>query len=143
MSYIINYCNRNFKNYEVIIVDDGSKDKTNQIISSFKDKRVKILVSKKHMGKGYCVKKGVLNAKYDPILFTDCDLSTPIEELKKFLKYFEEGHDIIFASRNLKGSRIKVRQSLCRRIAGKVFSLLVDTLLSLGVKDTQCGFKLF
>jgi dolichyl-phosphate beta-glucosyltransferase len=77
------------------------------------------------------------------ILFTDCDLSTPIEELEKFLPLIREGYQIVIASRALPDSQIKKRQGWFREHSGKVFNLLVRWLVLTGYKDTQCGFKLF
>jgi len=140
---IITYLKDNFDRYEIIIVDDGSEDKTYEIISKYKSNNIKVLRNEINKGKGYSVKKGILNAKYPLILFTDSDLSTPIEEVKKFIDYINDGYDIVIASRNLKNSKIKVRQPLYRQILGKTFPLLANIIVLKGFKDTQCGFKLF
>ncbi|NQV09517.1 glycosyltransferase family 2 protein [Candidatus Woesearchaeota archaeon] len=138
---IIKYLGSNFKKYEVIVVDDCSKDGTSDVASKFKN--VKILRNKINRGKGYSVKKGILNSKYPLVLFSDSDLATPIEELKKFLLYIKDGYDIVIASRNLKESNIVVKQSVIRQLMGKTFPILVNIITFMRFKDTQCGFKLF
>jgi dolichyl-phosphate beta-glucosyltransferase len=138
---IINYLKRKKYNYEIIIVDDGSKDNTINVIKNIKDKKIKILKNEINRGKGYSVKKGILNAKKDWILFSDADLSTPIEELDNFTKYLD--YDIIIGSRNLKESNIMIHQPFYRAYPGKIFSYLVRLITIRGIKDTQCGFKLF
>ena len=140
---IIDYCKKNFEKYEIIVVDDCSKDKTNDIVTKYKDSNLKILKNVVNKGKGYSVKRGILEAKYPLVLFTDSDLATPIEELKKFIEYIGQGYDIVIASRNLKESNIQVKQPKYRQIMGKTFPLLVNILALSEFKDTQCGFKLF
>lgn len=136
---IIDYCKKNFESYEIIVVDDCSTDKTNEIVSKYD---VKILKNGVNKGKGYSVKRGILEAKYSLVLFTDSDLATPIFELNKFINYIKD-YDIVIASRNLKESNIKVKQPFYRQFMGKTFPLLVNLIILKEFKDTQCGFKLF
>lgn len=139
---VINYLENNFDKYEIIVVDDCSTDNTNKIVSKYKKNNIKILRNKKNKGKGYSVKRGIQNAKYPLVLFSDSDLATPIEELGEFMNHIKE-YDIIIASRNMKESYIKVKQPLYRQFMGKTFPLLVNLIALRGFKDTQCGFKLF
>ncbi len=134
-----------FKDYEIIVVDDCSEDKTRKIVLEHqkKDKNIRLLLNAKNKGKGYSVKKGVLNAKYDLILFSDADLATPIEEIAKFMHFMKLGYDVVIASRNMKKSNIVIKQPIYRQMLGKSFPLLVNFVLLPGIKDTQCGFKLF
>jgi len=136
---IIDYCTKNFDNYEIIVVDDGSKDKTIEIISNFD---IKLIKNEFNVGKGRSVKRGLFEAKYNFVLFSDADLATPIEELDKMLEYTND-YDIIIASRNLEGSRKEVKQPFYRELMGKSFPFFVNLLVLRGIKDTQCGFKLF
>ena len=140
---IITYLNNHFDEYEVIIVDDGSNDKTNEIISMYKDNNLRIIRNEVNKGKGYSVKIGILNARYPLVLFTDSDLATPMEELNGFIGHIRNDYDIVIASRNLKSSDTKNKQPLYRQIMGKTFPKIVNLILSGGFKDTQCGFKLF
>ncbi|MBI5797307.1 glycosyltransferase family 2 protein [Candidatus Woesearchaeota archaeon] len=137
------YLKGRYENYEILVINDGSKDKTSEIVEKFKENKVRLIENTKNMGKGASVKIGMINAKYDPILFTDADLATPIEELEKFHNALNEGTDIAIASRALEQSHIAVSQPKYRQILGKTFPLLVKQLILNDFKDTQCGFKLF
>ena len=139
---ILTYMIKNKYNFEVIVVDDGSKDKTKEKVRSIKDKHVKLLSYKPNKGKGHAVKIGMLAAKGDLLLFLDADLSTPIEEIEKFIP-LTKNYDVVIASRALKESQIKVHQPFYREIIGKVFNKMVQLLAVWGIKDTQCGFKMF
>jgi dolichyl-phosphate beta-glucosyltransferase len=139
---INNYCSKHFKKYELIIVDDGSKDNTIFVIKELKLKNIKIILSKTNNGKGFVVKKGMLLAKYKYVLFSDADLATPIEELEKLDKYVDR-YDVVIASRKKKGANLKIKQPFKRRLMGNVFSWIISLFIVSGYKDTQCGFKLF
>ncbi|MGB9906711.1 MAG: dolichyl-phosphate beta-glucosyltransferase [Candidatus Saccharicenans sp.] len=130
---------------EVIVVDDGSTDRTaeeaGEIMADYPEFRVITLPVNR--GKGAAVRSGVLQARGELVLFTDADLSTPIEELEKFLPLAREGCQVVIGSRALPESQIKERQGWLREHLGKFFNLLVRLLVLKGFKDTQCGFKLF
>jgi dolichyl-phosphate beta-glucosyltransferase len=137
---IIKFCKFNFKNYEIIVVDDGSTDNTIKICERYnKEDNLIILKNEKNKGKGFSVNKGVLKSKGDVILFTDCDLSTPIQELNNFLKIIDN-YDIIIGSRALNRSQVKIR--LFKKILGKIGNMFISIFVK-NIKDTQCGFKLF
>ncbi len=137
------YCKTNSFDYELIVVDDGSKDQTvNLANSSIIDKfRFNLLKNIQNRGKGYSVNKGMLAAKGEIVLFTDADLSTPIEELNNFLPLLSQ-YDVLIASRALKASHVE-KQPIYREIMGRTFNLFVQLLAVPRIKDTQCGFKLF
>ena len=141
---IIKFFKRHKLKNEIIVVDDGSKDDTIKVArAAMKDAKNSVLLeNKKNMGKGCSVKRGMLKAKGDLLLFSDADLSTPIDELRKLIVYAGK-YDVIIASRALPGSNIVVRQPKARELLGKIFNLLVRIFLVRGVRDTQCGFKLF
>ncbi|MFT4303592.1 MAG: dolichyl-phosphate beta-glucosyltransferase [Candidatus Woesearchaeota archaeon] len=139
---IVTYMNSKKYKYEIILVDDGSKDKTIEVAKkSFRN--IKILRNKNNSGKGASVTKGILASKYPLVLFSDSDLATPIEEIEKLINEINKGNDIAIASRNMKGSNRKVNQSIMRQMLGKLFPLIVNMFVIRGIKDTQCGFKLF
>ncbi|MCM8808903.1 MAG: glycosyltransferase family 2 protein [Candidatus Omnitrophica bacterium] len=136
--------NKNY-DFEIIVVDDGSKDKTFEIVEKFAKNKKEIIILKhpKNLGKGAAVRTGVLSASGNFILFTDADLSTPIEEFEKLKEKIENGYDIAIGSRGLKDSKIVIPQPFYRRIIGKIFPILVRLIVIKDFKDTQCGFKLF
>lgn len=136
------YLSRHFDNYEIIVVDDGSTDSTRDVLKRQPHKHVRVISYKPNRGKGYAVRTGVFAAKYDYVLFSDADLSTPIEEVGKFMKEIDN-YDFLIASRNMNGSHRVENQSVLRRIAGRVFNCVIKVLLFGSVSDTQCGFKLF
>lgn len=125
--------------YEVLIVDDGSSDKSKEIIKEYISKQKKFsLIENAHGGKAMAVMTGMMKSEGDIVLFTDMDQATPINQLDKFLPKFKEGFDIVIGSRSgRKGA------PLMRKVAAWGFSLLRGIILGLPFKDTQCGFKAF
>jgi dolichyl-phosphate beta-glucosyltransferase len=104
---------------------------------------VKLLVNERNRGKGFSVKRGMLEATGDILVFSDADLSTPIEELDRYLPLLADGAHIVIGSRALPNSDLVKQQALIRRSMGKVFNWIVQTMLFSGIPDTQCGFKCF
>ena len=145
LSVITGYFKANKIENEIIIVDDGSTDNTVSVVKQhiISNPDIRLLLNNKNCGKGYSVRNGVLNSTGDPVLFMDADLSTPIEELEKLKPYFQQGYDIVFGSRGLKESEIKIKQKWLRQNMGKTFNKLLQFILVPGINDTQCGFKLF
>jgi len=132
-------------NAEVIVVNDGSRDNTADIVRTFaeKDPTLRLVENPGNHGKGYSVRNGVLNSRGRLILFSDADLSSPIEEAPKLFKALEEGADIAIGSRWLRAELQTQRQPLHRQLFGRIFNLLLRLTLGLQFKDTQCGFKAF
>lgn len=130
---------------EIIVVDDGSRDNTAEIVRSYAQKNevVRLLQNPGNRGKGYTVRNGVLSAAGQVILFTDADLSAPIEEAPKLLQALADGADVAIGSRWARRELQTRRQSLSRQALGRLFNLLARVLLNLDFKDTQCGFKAF
>ena len=132
-------------NAEVIIVNDGSRDNTAEIAGQFaeKDAIVRIVNNSGNRGKGYSVRNGMLHSRGRIVIFSDADLSSPIEEAAKLMDALESGADIAIGSRWLRAETQTQRQPLHRQIMGRVFNLLLRSTLGLKFKDTQCGFKAF
>lgn len=129
----------------VVVVSDGSTDQTNQIVLDFAKEHpsFQLLSYEPNKGKGYAVRRGMLESDADYILFSDADLAAPIEEITKLWKAVEGGADIAIGSRPLKESNLVVRQPWFREMCGRAFNKAVQTLAVRGIDDTQCGFKLF
>lgn len=130
---------------EVIVVNDGSRDTTAEIVRAFtaKDPIVRLVENPGNRGKGYSVRNGMLHAKGKIVLFSDADLSSPIEEATKLFRALAAGADIAIGSRWLRAETQTQRQPLHRQIFGRIFNLLLRITLGLKFKDTQCGFKAF
>jgi dolichyl-phosphate beta-glucosyltransferase len=129
---------------ELIVVDDGSADNTADVIRRTLVKDVRVLRNDVNHGKGYAVRQGVLAASGKYVLFTDADLSAPIEEADRLLEVaINEGVDVVIGSRAMDRRYIEKHQSRVRELGGIVFNLMVRLLLGLQLHDTQCGFKLF
>ena len=126
--------------YEIVVVDDGSSDDTAARAAAA---GVTVLSNEGNRGKGYSVRRGMLQARGDRRLMTDADLSTPIEELDRLMKKMDEGYDVVIASRALPESNVEVRQPWYRENSGRLFNFCVRLVALPGLQDTQCGFKLF
>lgn len=145
---IFAYLQKEYPNAELIIVDDGSSDQTAAIAekscAKFPAVQSKVIRYEKNRGKGYAVKTGLLAASADIALFSDADLSTPIEETPKLVEPIRKDKlDVAFGSRALDRSLIGTHQPWRREQGGKVFNFIVKNLTGLPFWDTQCGFKAF
>ncbi len=130
---------------EVIVVNDGSRDNTAALVRGFAEKNpmLRLVENPGNRGKGYAVRNGMLNARGEVVVFSDADLSSPIEEMPKLLAALAAGADIAIGSRWLRTELQTRRQSLHRQLFGRVFNLLLRIILGLRFTDTQCGFKAF
>lgn len=146
LKQIANYMPANFDDYEVIVYNDGSNDQTQQVTEDFiKQNKLKnycIKGFKKNCGKGATIKIAALKAKKDWILVMDADSATPITDVKRLIKGRGDA-EVVYGSRYLDRSLLKVRQPLTRRIIGRVGNLLARLVIGIKLVDTQCGFKLF
>ena len=142
---VLGYVREQGWNAEVVVVNDGSRDNTAELVRSFaaKDPALRLLENPGNRGKGYAVRNGMLNARGEIIVFSDADLSSPIEEMPKLLAALAAGADIAIGSRWLRAELQTHRQSLHRQLFGRIFNGLNRVILGLQFKDTQCGFKAF
>jgi dolichyl-phosphate beta-glucosyltransferase len=150
---------------EVIIVDDGSRDRTSDVVRTFARENavaarwsgaevdaerfatdhfdLRLLADSFNRGKGYAVRRGVLAARGASILMCDADLSTPLEELPKLQAWLERGYRVVIGSRDLPDSILDPPQPRTRRLMAWTFRAIRRRVLLPGIRDTQCGFKLF
>jgi dolichyl-phosphate beta-glucosyltransferase len=142
---IDDYLRDNARRYEIIVVDDGSSDNTLEVVRGGSERfgHIRLIGNEINRGKGFSVKRGVLSAHHDLVLISDADLSTPIEEVAKFLPWVEKGYDVVIGSRALRESDIIRKQPWYRQTMGKTFNFLVRIIVLGGFRDTQCGFKMF
>lgn len=131
--------------WEVIVVSDGSTDETGRTLAPIltAEPRFVFVDNRNRQGKGGAVRDGVRVARGQRVLFSDADLSTPIESLPALMRALDDGADVAIASRRLPGSELEIPQGPVRRFAGRAFSVAVQLLTGLPFQDTQCGFKLF
>ncbi len=130
---------------EVIVVDDGSRDQTAALVRAFAVKvpEVRLLQNPGNRGKGYSVRHGILQAVGEVVMFTDADLSAPIEEAEGLFAAIAGGADIAIGSRWLERTRQTIRQPLYRQFFGRCFNGVIRAVMGLPYADTQCGFKAF
>jgi dolichyl-phosphate beta-glucosyltransferase len=134
------YLDHHFARAELIVVDDGSTDNTAAVAAAG---GATVLRQPANAGKGAAVRAGMLAATGDVVLFSDADLSTPIEEVEKALARLADGYDVVIGSRALPDSDVQVHQNFVREHLGKVFNVFVRALSGVPFRDTQCGFKCF
>lgn len=131
-------------NYEIIVVNDGSKDNTAKVVGGMIGEipNLKLIDNKINHGKGYVVRQGMMEAGGFYRLFTDSDNSTPVEEVEKLLPYLSNGYDVAIGSRDIAGAKLEPPQPLYRRILGRGWWVLTSFFVGTwGISDTQCGFK--
>ncbi len=145
---IIDYTKKTDITFEILVVNDGSIDSTSKIVTNFRndypDNNIILIENTQNMGKGYSVKRGMLEATGNYSLFTDADGSTPIKEIEKLLDIVQDKKfEIAIGSRTIKGANVEKRQNIIRQSMGKIFNKIIKSLTGLKFEDTQCGFKLF
>lgn len=132
--------------YEIIVVNDGSKDKTAEVVRNMEKmvRNLKLIDNGENKGKGGVVKQGMLAASGVVRIFTDADNSTSIDQFDQMVPLFKQGYDVVIGSRAVRGAKLDPPEPLVRRIPGKVGNLVFQGVLGLwGIWDTQCGFKAF
>jgi dolichyl-phosphate beta-glucosyltransferase len=137
---------RDFSAVEILVVDDGSRDGTAALVESHarRDSRIRLLSNPGNRGKGYSVRNGMLEARNEWVLFTDADLSAPIEDLDTLIEAaLRERAVVAIGSRAVDRSMVGVHQPFWREMSGRAFNLLMRVTTGLPFSDTQCGFKLY
>ncbi len=138
--------NQNFTS-ELIVVNDGSSDRTSELVKSYIERsgsRIRLLENPGNRGKGYSVRAGMLEGQGEILLFFDADLSTPLSEIDRVLAPIRDNlYDVVFGSRGLDRSMIGTRQSTVRELIGRAGNIIQFIFTGLRFKDTQCGFKAF
>jgi dolichyl-phosphate beta-glucosyltransferase len=142
---ILNFLQTQSYTFEVIIVDDGSQDRTIEVVRHSHDSSCPIRIERQpnNLGKGEAIKRGMLTASGRYLFFSDADLSVPIGTISKFLSQLEAGSDLVIGTRKEPGALIEVHQPIYREFMGKVFTRLSNLILGLQVSDFTCGFKGF
>jgi dolichyl-phosphate beta-glucosyltransferase len=131
--------------YEIIVVDDGSQDKTTELVRQWQEcnqAELRLLVNSQNLGKGFSIRRGALESRGQFVIFTDADLPYELEAIDEFLKALRNGCDLAVGSRVLPGSQVK-GVPWFRFVSGQIFSWMVQAVLFRGLPDTQCGFKSF
>lgn len=141
---VVEYLKKQDYSWEVVVVNDGSTDKTAKVVKEFSQANpgVRLIDNSVNQGKGAVVKQGMLEAKGEWRLFMDADNSTPVSEVEE-LWPFTKDYEVIIGSRYVKGSKIAEKQPFIRRFISRAGNILIQILILPGIKDTQCGFKMF
>lgn len=144
LTHVVSYLRTLSDAFEVLVVNDGSKDNTSDVVKKYiKDNPEVKLIDNPHKGKGPTVWKGIMSAQGKYVYLSDADMSTPITELKKLLVWMiEQDFDVVIASREGSGAQ-RVNEPAYRHIMGRIFNFVVQAVALPGIRDSQCGFKLF
>jgi len=142
---LLSFAERKQWDIEILVVNDGSRDDTAEIVRAYSlaHSQVVLVENPGNHGKGYSVRNGMLHARGDVCLFTDADLSSPIDEAQKLFDAIAAGADIAIGSRWLRADLQTERQPLYRQLLGRIYNLVLRIFLGLNFADTQCGFKAF
>jgi dolichyl-phosphate beta-glucosyltransferase len=138
----LEYLSRRKLPYELLVVDDGSKDGTARVAEAFAGQGVRVLRHERNRGKGAAVRTGLLASRGRKVLISDADFSTPIEEVEKLERFLQDGTPLVIGSRGLADSQVRQRQPFYREMMGRTFNRLIRLFGVRGIRDTQCGFKL-
>jgi dolichyl-phosphate beta-glucosyltransferase len=131
--------------YEILVVNDGSSDETAEIIGRFGHivKNLRLIDNRKNHGKGWVVRRGMLESNGNYRLFMDADNSTSVDQFDNMLPFLKDGYDVVIGSRDVKGAKLIPPQPWYKRIMGNIGNIIIQILLLPGMWDSQCGFKCF
>ncbi len=138
----LEYLARRGEPYELLVVDDGSRDATARVAEAFAPQGVRVVRHERNRGKGAAVRTGLLASRGRKVLISDADFSTPIEEIEKLERFLQDGTPLVIGSRGLADSQVRQRQPFYREMMGRTFNRLIRLFGVRGIRDTQCGFKL-
>ncbi len=143
LARLLSYARR-LADFEILVVDDGSRDRTREAVREIAggEPALRLISLPENHGKGAAVRRGMLEARLPLVLFTDADLSTPIEDVERLFEAIDRA-EVAIGSRALPGSQIEVRQPFYREWMGRGFNQIVQRAALPGIHDSQCGFKLF
>lgn len=139
------YLQGRFTSYEIVVVDDGSTDETASLVQQFHrlNPSIRLLKAGKNRGKGAAVRLGMSNARGALVMYADADGASRMEHLARLLEAVDEGADVAIGSRAAYSPDVRIRRLPHRHVIGRIFNFIVSTLAPTGIRDTQCGFKLF
>ncbi|HWM95096.1 MAG TPA: dolichyl-phosphate beta-glucosyltransferase [Thermoanaerobaculia bacterium] len=137
----VDYLSRRGLSYELLVVDDGSRDQTIQVAEAFAGRGVRVIRHERNRGKGAAIRTGILASQGAEVLLSDADASTPIEELEKLERWLPEA-PLVLGSRAVAGADVQRHQPFYRELMGKTFNRIIRIAGVRGLNDTQCGFKL-
>ncbi|MFL6258950.1 MAG: dolichyl-phosphate beta-glucosyltransferase [Thermoanaerobaculia bacterium] len=138
----LEYLARRGEPFELLVVDDGSRDATARVAEAFAPQGVRVVRHERNRGKGAAVRTGLLASRGRKVLVSDADFSTPIEEIEKLERFLQDGTPLVIGSRGLADSQVRQRQPFYREMMGRIFNRLIRMFGVRGIRDTQCGFKL-
>ena len=142
---MVDFLDAAVESYEIIVVDDGSRDETSTLVTKFEKIRgqIRLIRLPKNYGKGHAVKLGMLNARGSRVMFADADGATPFSEVARLQKALDSGADVAIGSRAKRSDETRVTTRFYRKYLGRIFNSVVNLFVVPGVADTQCGFKMF
>lgn len=142
---VVTYLKKQSFDWEIAVVNDGSKDKTADVVKGFsvEDARIQLLSYGGNRGKGYAVRYGMMHVHGEIQVFMDADNSTSIDHIEKFIPFTAQGYDVVIGSRDVAGADISVHQPKWKELLGDLGNIWIQLWAVPGIKDTQTGFKLF
>lgn len=145
LSRVVEYLEARGEPFEVVVVDDGSNDRTADLVKAEarRHRSVRLVSHDRNRGKGYAVRTGIFAARGDYIIFSDADLSTPIETTDEFMEHLTNGSDVVVGNRRMAESVLEERQPWVREFLGRIFTGMTRFFLRSPITDQTCGFKGF
>jgi dolichyl-phosphate beta-glucosyltransferase len=143
LNEVISYLHKKKYNWEIVVVDDGSSDKTYDIAKKFEKRKVRVIDLSKNQGKGAALRSGIINSSGKYIVYLDADLSVSISHLDKILDKLRSNYPVVIGSRRIKGSKILIHQPFIREKMGVFFTAITRLITGVSLNDFTCGFKGF